>query len=368
MLKLIDLTFYSNTEYGSLKDVAEAHKTSLEYIRYLKQRMQVIVVKHMNKTSESVIDGTAFYSFTGTNKFFNIPFRAISFSRSERPDFVLVQGLGFPVQVILLRLAAGRKCRIIQQHHGGRPMKGVKRLLQRIADGMTDAYFFTASGNTEEWIRKGIIKSKTKCFEVPEASTFLRAKNKISSRAKLNIGNGNVFLWVGRLIDTKDPITILKAFTTYLQNDPEARLFMIFQDDTLLPKVTEMIENDQFLKNSVSLAGRVDHKQLAYWYSAADFYISGSYRESAGYAFIESMACGCIPIVTDIPPFRKMTAEGRYGFLFRPGSTDELITALKQAQKADKELLSKETISFFEKEISFEAIADKIYNACLSLK
>ena len=53
------------------------------------------------------------------------------------------------------------------------------------------------------------------------------------------------------------------------------------------------------------------------YYSAADVFISGSHYEGSGYALIEAMSAGLVPIVTDIPSFRSIA--GDCGERWQPG-------------------------------------------------
>ena len=61
---------------------------------------------------------------------------------------------------------------------------------------------------------------------------------------------------------------------------------------------------------------------------AADVFVLGSHREGSGYAAIEAMAGGAIPVLTDIPSFRALTGNGRIGALWTPGEPQSLADAL----------------------------------------
>src|SRR5690348_378670 len=88
-----------------------------------------------------------------------------------RPDVVIVHGLHFALQTILLRLQLGRKVKIIVQHHGEKPAKGIRRILRWMASHCIDAYMFTALEMGMEWVRAGNIKEPAKLREVMEASS-----------------------------------------------------------------------------------------------------------------------------------------------------------------------------------------------------
>jgi glycosyltransferase involved in cell wall biosynthesis len=172
---------------------------------------------------------------------------------------------------------------------------------------------------------------------------------------------------VGRLDANKDPLTVIKAFATYLSFQPHAKLYMIYQDAELLSKVKEMIDADSKLKEAIILVGRIEHQQLQTWYSAADFFISGSHYEGSGIAACEAMSCRCIPVLTDIISFRRITGPGKCGLLYEPGNPEQLLSTLLKTKELNIEIEREKTLKQFRDELSFEAIARKIAGVISSL-
>jgi len=340
----------------------------MEYISYLPKNLEVIVVEHINYEGHVVKDNIHFSFFKSRNKFFHIPFKTLRYIRNQEPDVVIVQGCIFPFKLLVLKLLLQRDCAVIVQHHGERPFNGLKRVFQQVADLFVDAYMFTTLGNSNAWIDKKVIKNKDKIFEVLEGSSYFKKQDKQASRAKLEIEGKDVFLWVGRLAVEKDPLTVLGGFEKYLHYNPEAKLYMIYQAETLLPEVQAKINNSSFLQKGVHLVGKIPHPQLESWYSAADFFILGSHREGSGFALIESMACGCIPVVTAIPSFKTITVDGDFGFLYKVENEDSLLMALIKAGETDKDLMSGKVLEHFHKNMSFSTIANKIFDVITLLK
>lgn len=89
---------------------------------------------------------------------------------------------------------------------------------------------------------------------------------------------------------------------------------------------------------------------------------------SSGYALIEAMACGCIPVVTNIPSFKKITANGSAGFLFEPGNIPSLLQVLQHSSSINRLQYTAAVIEHFRKELSFKKIADDLLEVCLSVK
>ncbi len=308
-MKLVDLTYYCHRDMNAPSQAIALHQPSLGYVDFIKNKMKVEVIIHLNYEGSEVLDKINYSFFKSTNRFFYIPFKTHRHLKKQNPDMIHVHGLIFPIHVIFLRMALGRKCKIILTHHAESPFRGIKKMFQKLADKFVDGYVFTSFGNATEWVQQKVLPLE-KVYEVIEASTILVKQNKSESRTRLNIPDSDIFLWVGRLEKNKDPITVLKGFEKYLRTNQGAKLYMIFQEENLLPEVKSMIQNNEALKTSVQLVGKINHLELSGWYSAADYYLSGSHREGSGYALIEAMACGCIPVVTNIPSFKKIFPAG----------------------------------------------------------
>lgn len=365
-MRIIDLSFFFNESTSAAQVVAQ-HWPAIGYVAEMKGD-EIELIKFLETAGFDTFNGIQLTTFQGKRSFFHIPVKAIAYIAARKPDAIIVQGLGFPLQVMYLRRKLGKQVKILVQHHGEKPFNGLKRKLQAMADNSVDGYLFTSRGNAAPWIKAGVIKRSDRIFELLEASTVFHSR--IRARAKQDINwNGDYnFLWVGRLNTGKDPITILKAFGKFAAKNPAARLYMIYSDDQLLSEVERFIAADEHLKHAVSLVGKKDHEELENFYNAADFFISGSHSEGSGYALIEAMACGCIPVVTDIPPFRKITANGEYGFLFPPGDVDKLLKVLDTLPVSGREKYHERVSGYFEKELSFKAIANRLSDILENLK
>ncbi|TAN01841.1 MAG: glycosyltransferase [Chitinophagaceae bacterium] len=361
MIKLIDCSFNYRPEI-SLPEVAiESHAPAYGYAQFLRTMLSLEILEHINYDGEVVSDKVHYRFFKSNKHFTHIPFKTLLYIRKAKADVIIVQGLIFPLQVIALRFVVGRKCAIIAQHHGLMPWRGLKKILQKLADGYIRGYLFTSLDNAKPWIDQKVISGYHKCYEALEASTFFKQQDRQKSRLRLGINGHYNFLWVGRLQVNKDPVTMLVAFEDYLNKNQDAKLYMIYQDETLLQELKMIMETNQILRQSVFLLGKIPHEELPYWYSAADFYVSCSHREGSGFALLEAMSCGCIPVVTNIPSFRKITANGKYGFLFEPGNIPELLKILNSLYLIDRTELSRGMLEYFEEELSFSSIAERLY-------
>jgi glycosyltransferase involved in cell wall biosynthesis len=89
-------------------------------------------------------------------------------------------------------------------------------------------------------------------------------------------------------------------------------------------------------------------------YRSADFFVQTSHREGSGYSLIEAMACGTTPLVTDIPPSRRIV--GKSGSLTPVGNAHALGQAMIGWASRDRRLLRTAARAHFERELTFEVI------------
>ena len=369
MTRFIHLNYHSHRDISDPEMVIEKHKFSSGFIDFIKSRTEFVSVKHMDFEGRIQIDGINYHFFRSRNHSWYIPFCTHKFIQKQNPDVILSEGFVFPLQILFLRLYLGRKPLIIVQHHSDIPFRGIKKWIQKMADKCIDAYVFTSKANALSWLKAGIIKKEEKCHEVLSASSGIKQLDKKACRKELGLKDqSRIFLWVARLIAGKDPLTVLKAFQKYATCNPEARLHMIYQTEELLSELKILIDSSKVLQSVVFLEGKKSIQELQVWYSAADFYISGSHREGSGYALVEAMNCGCIPVVTSIPSFQKITDEGRLGFLFTSGDEDELYEQLERTLLADRDRLSREIVNYSRKQLSFEAISSQLLDVCRKLR
>ena len=358
MIKLTDLTLYCNTAYKDPSELIINQQESLGYAFHLKDRLRINIIKHTTFQEAVTVDSVQFNFFKGNNRFGYLSSKTVLHLRSDPPDIILLQGLIFPLQVLLLRLLLGKKPVIIAQHHGELPSSGYKGRLQKLADKFISAYLFTSLGNAKIWLENELISNAAKCLEILEASTPFVKQNKDLSKIKTGLTGKWNFLWVGRLNANKDPLTVLRGFEKYLVVNPLAELYMFFHTDEMIAAIKTFISNNPFLLRAIHLSDFIEHGDLQDWYSAVDFFISGSHREGSGFALIEAMSCGCIPVITDIPTFIKIS--GNNAIIYQAGNSEQLFQALLTLDHINREEMSDKIVHFFKRELSFKAIADQI--------
>jgi len=326
----------------------------------LSSKHNVIGIERINYEGQMIQNGVQYFFIRLKRRVVYFPRRLHGMIQQLQPDVVFINGFIFPLQIIQLRLKFGRRIKIIILHRGEKPYTGWRILLQRWADKCINGYLFTSAAFGAAWTKHGNISDQRKIFEVIQASSIFYPSDKHAAKSLLGITGSINFLWIGRLDANKDPLTVVKAFIQFLSFQPRATLHMIYQEEGLLHEVNKMILSNDVAPAAIKLVGAIPHQQLQDWFNAADFIISGSHHEGSGVAVCEAMSCGCIPVLTDIISFRKMTGPGKCGLLYEPGNEKALLQALINTVGLNRAEESQKTMQQFKEELSFEAIAKKI--------
>lgn len=139
-------------------------------------------------------------------------------------------------------------------------------------------------------------------------------------------GEPPVIIGVGRLVDQKDPVTLLQAFARIRAERP-ARLMLIGEGplrDTLSRQAAELGVADD-----VTLPGWDDNPFPAM--AAARVFVLPSKFEGLPGVLIQALACGCPPVATDCPGGSSEILEGgRYGRLVPIGDIEAMAHAINQ--------------------------------------
>lgn len=319
---------------------------------------EVIGIYNINYKGTLNRSGVA-YHFPNFKKWgLRFPFLFNNYVRKLNPDAVIVHGLIFPWQVILLRWQIGKNLKIVVQHHAERPLRVIKGWLQKRADNYIGAYLFSSFDLGQLWVDKGQIVDPHKIKIVMGTSSPFYVKDKKKSKIKTGVVGDGVFLWVGGLDNNKDPLVVVRSFLRFATQNPGVTLYMIYQTDQLLKQINAVLSSTA--SSAIRLIGKVNNQDLLYWYNSADFIISSSHYEGSGIAVCEGLSCGCIPILTNIPSFRMMTDNGRMGFLYEVGREDALLAVLKKSMQLDREIERDKVVKWFKEELSFDANARKI--------
>ncbi|MEY8444138.1 glycosyltransferase family 4 protein [Lactococcus ileimucosae] len=109
----------------------------------------------------------------------------------------------------------------------------------------------------------------------------------------------------------------------------------------------------------VVFTGAVENKKTAYYYKAADFFISASTSETQGLTYLEALAAGTRVLATVNPYLTQLIDAKEFGRLFASDEdiADTVLAAVNESQELNKEKFNKKLY-----EISAENFAQQVYN------
>jgi glycosyltransferase involved in cell wall biosynthesis len=366
-MKFVFVSYNYSADINTPEDWINRINFYVGSLEYLSKTNTVIRVDQINYEGDFIHNGVQYFCIKPKKKKNYFPRKLNRFVRSLAPDVVVVSSFLFPLQVIQLRLCLEKKIKIIVQHHAERPYTGIKKFIQWQASRFIDAYIFASYQIGADWVKRGNLINEKKIHEIVGGTSVFYPIEKIIAKQKTGVEGSVVFLWAGRFNANKDPLTVVKAFLKFAAIQPGVKLYMIYQTTELLNEVKALIAENKNSKDPIVLIGPVQHSEMLYWLNSADFLVSGSHYEGSGTVICEAMSCGCIPVVTDIPSFRAITANGEYALLYEAGSENALLPALKQTMTIDLEDMRNKILKHFKDKLSFEAIARKLHEVAASL-
>ena len=355
-MRIVFLSYHYSPDIPSPREWLERIKYYTGWAECLAKKHTVIRVDQINYTGEFSYHDIQYHCIDDGKRQNYFPVKLNRFVKKLKPDVVVLSSFQYPLQLIQLRKCLGKKIKIILQHHAERPFTGIKRFIQNLATRKADAFLFTAYETGAAWVRNKNLATDKKIYELQEVSSSFQPVDRKVAREISRVSGSRVFLWVGRLDQNKDPLTAVKAFLKFSESKPGAKMYMVYQSDELLKEIYKLLPKKPD-ESPVLLIGKIPHNELLYWYNSADFYLSASHYEGSGTALCEAMSCGCIPLVSDIPPFRKIS--GDRGLFFEPGNENNLLSTLTQTDYLKIEEERIRVLDHFRKELSFPAIAEK---------
>ena len=290
------------------------------------------------------------------------PRRLAELTAKLKPDVIHFNGLRFPFQLTHFRRRLPDTPILVQDHASRLPGR-LNRWLWRSAFQRVQGFAFCGRDLAEPFRRHGVIPGDLPIFEVNESSTHFTTGDQREAQRVTGLSGDPCLLWIGRLDENKDPLTVLDAVSRASIELPGIRLWMCYTDAPLLAEVQQRIAGDARLAGRVELLGRVDHARVESLCRSADFFVLGSHYEGSGYATIEAMACGATPLITDIPSFRFLTGNGSHGSLVPVGDAGGFHRAILEWSARRSEDLRHAARHQFDKTLSFPAIGDQLRHA-----
>jgi L-malate glycosyltransferase len=128
----------------------------------------------------------------------------------------------------------------------------------------------------------------------------------------------------------------LEGFWRALQIEPDLRLLMLGGGS--LESQVKLFVSEKGITDRVHFLGYQQNEALVRYYQAADVYLSASHIDGSSVALMESMACGCPALVSDIPANLEWIKDGDQGWVFKDGDSQSLAEKIINISRNKKEL------------------------------
>lgn len=279
--------------------------------------------------------------------------------RSLRPDIVHAHGTQLHVALARLRRALAPDVRLTVHYHGGTPSRrlGLRRLQRRNLH-RADAVLFTTAEQARRFSSDGMLADSSRGVLLVETSSDFERMDRQEARLKTGMSGRPVYLSAARLHPIKDPMTMLKGFERIVAKQPEAQLYLYYLSDELLSDMQAFVAQRPLLHGAVHFRGRLPRSDMEAAFNSADILLQASRREFSGCALLDAMACGVVPVISDLPSFRMIA--GRHGAYFPAGDACALADAAISIPSDGLAARSVGIRDHFERELSFAAMAGEL--------
>ncbi|KAF0135198.1 MAG: glycosyl transferase group 1 [Candidatus Saganbacteria bacterium] len=242
------------------------------------------------------------------------------------------------------------------------------RIWVKFAMKRIDFLTHTSEEANKAAIELGMSPEKSKFMHIGiDLKTFNPHIDPGNLKKRLGIDGHPMVLSTRGLYDAHYNITtLIKAFSVVVKKIPEARLVMKYHSALEKNKFVKLAQ-DLGIYDKIVWVEKVDYQDMAKFYRAADVYVSLSYTDSGAVSMLEAMACGCVPVVSNLKNMREWIKDGENGFI---GDSNDVYTAANSIIKIIESDEKKKTFGLKNIEIirtqadqekSFKALEDKSY-------
>lgn len=146
--------------------------------------------------------------------------------------------------------------------------------------------------------------------------------------------NPHRWVWVGRWSRNKELPALFRAVAAARRQLPDVILDVVGAPDDLTRTDLENLAGETGLGTGLAIHQAVTRDAMALILGQATLTLSAARHEGFGLAVIEAMSAGCVPVVNDIPVFRRFIAESGVGRVCDYTNAESAATTLVDMTRA----------------------------------
>lgn len=215
--------------------------------------------------------------------------------------------------------------------------KLVNRLCVRYAINKADAITSVSQNLLEDCRRWGASRQKLhRIMRGVDLNRFYRVENSDTLKNKLGLHIGPVVLSPRSTGTLYNLDSIVRATHLIAKKFPDVQVVFVWQSatDDDIAELKKLIASLQLEKN-ITLLGKISYENIHQYYQAADILVSVPSSDGVSSSIIEGMACGAVPIATDLPTVKEWVKHEENGLLVTPGNVEDLGGAIINLLKSE---------------------------------
>ncbi|RJR31927.1 glycosyltransferase family 1 protein [Candidatus Parcubacteria bacterium] len=307
---------------GELGDVTSRHR---QYGNFVDQ-LDIIVFSRRGYKKNKISERVFAYPTNSVSKFFYF-FNACQIGKKlfkiQKYDLIVTQA-PFVTGLAGYFLSRKFKTKLLVHYHGDYVKnklwlkeKWYNFLLLQISGFISkraDGVRVMSRSIKDKLVESGIDGKKIRVISTPVSLVkFGNWDADFSRRLKEKYNQKKILLFVGRLSQEKDLLTLLKALLEVKETYPNFILLVIGEGNEKLSWMDWTEKNG--LMSNVEFIGQLSHEDLVNYYAVSEFLVNSSTSESFGKIFVEAAACAKTSVATATTGAREIITDGKTGLL-----------------------------------------------------
>lgn len=159
---------------------------------------------------------------------------------------------------------------------------------------------------------------------------------------------------VGRLVNSKDHSTLLKAIAELKKQDPTRSIKLMIAGDGEYKNELSSTAQELNIAEDVIFTGQLNELELVDFLRELDIYIHASLGETMSTAIMQAMASGKPIVASDVPGIHNMIEHGKRGLLVPAQDPEALARVLHELinNKPEQERLASAALTYAQENFS----------------